>query len=300
MNFLTESKKADKDDNERKQLDKIRLALRPSTTPMEIYDSISNKRVPRTGDWIREERLFQAWVEKEKPILWLAGGPGAGKSFISSNIIQYLLRLYPQGVQDPSRISVGYFFFKDYDPELRSFNKALRSLAYQICLNDPIYAKFVSSVASFPEDIKSTKSLWRKLFLDFFRGNQAIDNTVMFLIDGLDEAFEEERTQFLELLKDFQDRANDIGKLRIHLIMVGRPELNWDMENILDNPIPMIVVSAKRTEKDIKEYIVKSVFSIKLFKMLKKDLREEIVTKLTDGADGMVRKLDVCSLFQRG
>jgi len=111
---------------------------------------------------------------------------------------------------------------------------------------------------------------------------------VILLIDGLDEAIEDERKRFLELLKDFQDAANDVGKLRIQLVMVGRPELNWDIEDILDDPIPMIAVSAKRTKKDMKEYISKSVASVKMLRRVSQELREEIVTKLTDGADGMV------------
>jgi hypothetical protein len=286
--------KQEKDDSERKQLEKIRLALNPSTTPQELFDSITTKRVPGTGDWIREEPLFQAWIEREKPILWLSGGPGAGKSFLSSNIIQYLLKMHPQGVQDPSRTSVGYFFCKDYDPDLRTFNKALRSLAYQICLNDPVYAKHCAQVLSFPEDVRTTESLWKKLFLDFFR-NQSIENTVIFLIDGLDEALDDERKEFLELLKDFQNEANEaVGKLRIQLVMVGRPELNWDIEETLDDAIPMIEVSANRTKKDMKEYIAKSVASVKMLRRVSKELREEIITKLTDGADGMVRLSFFC------
>jgi hypothetical protein len=96
-----------------RQLNKIRAVLRPSSTPEEIYRTITSKRVPGTGDWIRENPIFRSWLEREKPILWLSGRPGAGKSFLSTNIIQYLMQLHPQGARDPSKVSIAYYFCKD-------------------------------------------------------------------------------------------------------------------------------------------------------------------------------------------
>lgn len=121
-----EQKKQDKNENERTQLEKIRLVLKPMTEPQDIYNGLASRRVPGTGDWVHKEPLFQAWVQREKPMLWISGGPGAGKSFLSANIIQYLTQLHPQGVEDPSRISIAYYFCKDYQNELRKFDKVLR------------------------------------------------------------------------------------------------------------------------------------------------------------------------------
>ena len=269
--------KEQKADNESKQLEKIRECLKPSTTPLEIYDSISEKRVDGTGDWIQEEPLFQAWIERKTPILWLSGGPGAGKSFISSNIIRCLTQLYPQGIQDPRRISVAYFFCKDYDPELRSLNKVLRSLAFQICINDPVYAKYCSSAFSVTGEIRSIGSLWKKLFVDFFR-KDILENSVLILIDGLDAAFEDDRKEFLGLLKDFRGQATKGGILRMQLVIVGRPELNWD--DILDDQVPMVSVSAEKTSKDIKEYTIVSIAKVKILRRVSRELQQEIVTRL--------------------
>jgi hypothetical protein len=96
-----------------RQLNKIRAVLRPSSTPEEIYRTITSKRVPGTGDWIRENPIFRSWLEREKPILWLSGRPGAGKSFLSTNIIQYLMQLHPQGSRDTAKVSIAYYFCKD-------------------------------------------------------------------------------------------------------------------------------------------------------------------------------------------
>jgi hypothetical protein len=82
---------------------KIKSILQPSVNPLDIFNSISKKRVPGTGDWIRTEQLFQAWTKQKHPVLWISGNPGSGKSFLSENIITYLQELHPQSVNHPSQ-----------------------------------------------------------------------------------------------------------------------------------------------------------------------------------------------------
>lgn len=289
MNELKTDSRSDVEEN---QLAKIRLALSPSVTPEEIYRGISGKRVPGTGDWVHDERLFKAWLDHEKPILWISGGPGAGKSYLSSNIIQLLTQLHPQRVQASSRISVAYYFCKDYDPALRSFNKALRTLAFQICQNDPVYAKYVAGIVSFPEDIKSTESLWQKLFVEYYSGND-LQSMVYMLIDGMDEAFEQERTAFLELLKSLQQTSISGGKLRIQILMVGRPELSYDIEQALEENLPTINVSAIKNAPDIQTYVNTKVSKERNLRRISKGLRDDIVTELTNRADGMFLWVDL-------
>lgn len=180
----------------------LKQLLQPSVTAQDWYDRINKARVPGTGDWIRSEKFFQAWHEKKIPILWVSGNPGAGKSFISSNIISFLKDSHPQGVQHPSYVSVAYFFFKDDNPKTRSFQQALRDLAYQIGQNDFVYAKFITTNYDSPEDVSTLESTWRNLFVEFFLQKKDIDNSVYIIIDGVDEAFESERKPFLDLLRD--------------------------------------------------------------------------------------------------
>lgn len=118
--------------------------------------------------------------------------------------------------------------------------------------------------------------LWQKLFVEFFR-TESFQNTLYILIDGLDEAFEEERTTFLELLKDFQEHTNASGRLRVFVALVGRPELNWDIEQVLDNPIPMIQIGNKNQD-DISQYVKTSIAKIKILRRVSKELRKQIVS----------------------
>ena len=187
---------------------------------------------------------------------------------------------------------MAYFFCKEDDPDLRSFNKALRSLAYQICLNNPVYTKYCLSLFSITPDIRSTGELWRKLFVDFFQ-KDCLEDPVFLVIDGLDEASDDQCQEYLELLKDTYDQANKSPQLRVQVLMVGRPELNWNIENILNDRIPGILVSADKTSKNIKEYVIKSVARVKNLRRIPKELQQEIITTLTNGADGMFLWVDL-------
>lgn len=123
VNELGELKKEAKTDQEKMHQDLVKKALQPSkiNTSRDWYDKINKSRVPGTGDWIRGEDIFKSWIGKDVPIIFVSGNPGAGKSFLSSNIIAFLREQYPQGVHHPSHVSVGYFFFQRRQPKHEIF-----------------------------------------------------------------------------------------------------------------------------------------------------------------------------------
>jgi hypothetical protein len=209
------------EDKDIKYQEKIKNILHPSVSPLDIYTSIAKRRVPGTGNWIRTEQLFQAWTNQENPVLWISGNPGSGKSFISENIISFLQEMHPQGISHPSQTSIGYFFFKDSDPGTRSVHQALRDLAYQIYQNDPLYKKFIDTRCHSPEDIRTIRSAWRTLFIDYFVRNSNVDSIVFLIFDGVDEAFQEDRQTLLQLLSDLK-QAGGTGRLRSRLLSFSR------------------------------------------------------------------------------
>jgi hypothetical protein len=83
MAALKESKAEANQGKERKHIDKAKVLLQPSVSPVDIYTGIEKTRVPGTSDWIREEGLFQAWMNQDDPLLWLSGKPGSGKTYIA-------------------------------------------------------------------------------------------------------------------------------------------------------------------------------------------------------------------------
>ena len=261
----------------------------------EKYNYFSERMLEGTGNWIKEEPLFKAWVEEEEPILWIFGGPGAGKSFLSSKVISHLLELHAHDPDHPTRISVGYFYIKEDDDRLRSLNALLKSVGLQIANQNPVYKKHVLNVCEFRDRISTARSTWQNLFLDFFGSQQNADSAMFVVIDGLDEAPKAERMMFLELLRSLED-CRGVGsskRPRLNFVIVGRPELQENITDIWESRTIFIEVSAAKNRADIEGYINRGMRNIRALKNRRisvadrENLRADIVDKLKEGANGM-------------
>lgn len=193
------------EENEAKNSAKLHSTLKPSTSSQDWYDRINRQRLIGTGDWVREEAIFKSWTRREKPVLWISGIPGAGKSYLSSNIISFLTEQNHQGPSHLPCTSVAYFFFRDDSSHTKSFNQALRDMAFQISQNDQIYAKYLETYCHTLEDIETIESAWRKLFRDFFLAYSNWDSRVYLVLDGLDEANRADMERFLLLARDLAE-----------------------------------------------------------------------------------------------
>ncbi|KAI9769862.1 MAG: hypothetical protein M1839_003581 [Geoglossum umbratile] len=290
MLAMDESKAVAKEEKDKKHQDNVKKVLQPSVRAQDWYDKINKSRVPGTGDWVRDEGLFKSWVDKTFPVLWISGTPGAGKSYLSSNIITFLREQHPQSIQHPSHTSVAYYFFKDDNPKTRSFSQALRDIAYQICQNDPVYAKHVTTQCDSPAEIDSIESIWRCFFKGFFLQENGLDSSAYILFDGIDEAYDAERQTFLQLIKDLNE---GIGRSGMQLVMVGRPHLTDVISDAYEAEVPTIHVTSVKNSDDIVHYIQNSIHKSAMLKRVPKELRAEIVDKLSSGAQGMFLWVDL-------
>ncbi|KAG0641862.1 hypothetical protein HOY80DRAFT_1021076, partial [Tuber brumale] len=66
----------------------------PSLPPRERHNAFSDTRVDGVGDWLLLDETFSTWHTSEgrmaKPVLLFYGGPGVGKTFMSSLVIDTL------------------------------------------------------------------------------------------------------------------------------------------------------------------------------------------------------------------
>ncbi|KAJ5584341.1 Tetratricopeptide-like helical [Penicillium hispanicum] len=272
---LQERHKLDQD-----AMSRIRQMLQPNTGAEDRYNAMQRSRTPKTADWILEEPNFKNWIDREKPILWVSGNPGAGKSYLASNIVRHLKEPYPEDVQGQPT-SIGFFFFKDDNPKTRSPRQALCNIAWQIAQNDWLYSQYIADCIQ-SEDIETLPSLWQKLFVNFFISDKDRGSRVYLVLDALDEAFSDERAELFELAKDIQPEG------RIHLLMLGRPQIAEEINDLIEMlKVPTIHVSEVNNFQDIVHYVETSIARSIYLRKLPKDLRSEIVQKVSTGAQGM-------------
>ena len=120
---------------------------------------------------------------------------------------------------------IGHFFCCDNEPSTRSFPNILRTLAWHIARNDTKFTSKIGPLCNFPEDVQtmSIQSLWDKLFIDYLKsgttdGPAVGPQSIFYLvIDGLDEAYNTEIDESLEILGEMDPIVRRSHRLQILL-----------------------------------------------------------------------------------
>jgi hypothetical protein len=261
-----------------------------------LYSEYVEDVLRSSGEWLLAEAKFQEWMDRKSPLLWVAGGPGTGKSYLSAITISKLTTTYPQDPTHPSRISVAFFYVKEHDQDLQDLGNMLKSIAYQIARVDPVFMSHVISVLSKPEGILSPRKIWETIFLSFFGPTRQIANSAMIVLDGLDEAPKKTIRDLFRCLESLSD-LNWSGP-RLSFALFGRPELAEYITTKLRRSISSIEIGEKN-EVDIGLYIKQHVTEIlvvretmklkskKAASRLARDIRDKLMAK----ADGMFFKV---------
>jgi hypothetical protein len=261
-----------------------------------LFSEYAEDALKSSGEWLLMEAKFQDWMKQKPSIVWIAGGPGTGKSYLSAIAISKLNDTYPQDSAHPNRFSVGYFYVKEHDQDLQDLTKLLKTIAYQIASVDSVFQAHVLSVLSKPEIIVSPRKIWENLFLNFYCGSRSIPNSAMIIIDGLDEAPRKTIKELFRLIEDLHDFLQN--QPRLSFALFGRPELTEYIEPKLHQILSIIEIGEKNLV-DIGLYIkdhVKDVLVVRQLlrsktimaaRRLARDIRDKVMAK----ADGMFFKV---------
>ncbi|KAL8833596.1 MAG: hypothetical protein Q9170_004179 [Blastenia crenularia] len=293
-NSMNESRRDGKDKEDQELLAQV-FDEKLFANVRQIHEDVSERRLVGTGEWIKSESLYQDWTREKGPLLWILGGPGAGKSFLSSKIISHLQELYPQASHSQSRVTVAYFYIKEDAQQLRSVNAILKAIALQLAFVDSVFRNFAAEVCRLPENLVTAKRTWKNLFMRFFNSSQSRDSAAFLVIDGLDEAPKVEREILLQLLRHLHKlRLNKgVATCRLQFVLVGRLELLDSISSNWGSQITFVEVSALKNSRDITNYILDRINRVKALKIRRipledrTKLRAIIVAKLEERANGM-------------
>ena len=97
------------------------------------------KPLDGTTTWLFEGELYKQWETNEKPILWLHGLPGTGKTFLACSVVERL-KLRSKRLR---RSPCGWFFFSNTREDTKSMVNALIGAVLQLGQEDEVYAKQV-------------------------------------------------------------------------------------------------------------------------------------------------------------
>jgi hypothetical protein len=255
-----------------------------------IEDSLVDARrsiLPGTCTWIHRKALFQSWSKSPAPqILRILGRDGSGKTMLAVNIVDEMIRRYPQGdIQGTSSVSVSYCFYEAG----MTLAGIIKTMAYFAVLNDKIYSKHIESSIAELEDNTSVRKLWKLLFLQPFERCE-VKNSAILVFDGLDEAEPAILRQLNTIIENFMERCEERHQPRMKILLLAKPDGELsdiiEDEDRLTNDIQTIEILPEDNEADINAFIE---FKLRKARSLNAEKKKIITDKLRENADGMFK-----------
>lgn len=264
------------------------------------YSLFKRNLLEGSGAWLQKEEFFEVWMQHQAPILWVFGGPGAGKTMLSTWLITTLNKQFEAKSEMTSGAAthVGYFFVKENVEDLRNPNILFKTMAWQIQQTDPLFRRHAANVCGFNRKTAGAEDTWENLFLEFYQGFQGQDRRAVLIIDGLDEAEIHTQRRILRLMKDYVSRIRAGQPARIQFAVFGRLTLRPELERIqLDREEKIIEVSSVKNYEDMENYITNRVKNLTIVRMMRskkpdgpkeaKKFARGVRQKVLDGAAGV-------------
>ncbi|KAH9229045.1 hypothetical protein K456DRAFT_1774516 [Colletotrichum gloeosporioides 23] len=249
------------DENKRRTLDRITSI----DFSKQLADNLE-RRQDGTGLWLLESPEFQTWVQGDRQTLFCPGMPGAGKTMLSSIVIEYLQRRFIGN----SSVGVGFVFcnFRRHDEQTpRSLlSSVLKQLYWAMPSGCSDVEKIYNNGSSSPsrreieECLQSVTSQFTRVYI---------------LVDALDE-FGEDRGILLKSILSVQETENvnifttsrHIPEIEIYFNEATSIEIratDEDVMRFLDGRMSRLPSAARKSRElqgEIKHSIVEAVQGI--------------------------------------
>lgn len=245
--------------------------------PSANYIRACRTREAKTGSWFLDSEDFTRW-KMQRPLLWLHGKAGCGKTVLSSTVIAEVLQ---ECIVD-SKMAVAYFYFDFNDLEKQKSDNMMRSLITQLSAQSTKRLKELESLFSScnngerQPDAQRLPSVLEEII-------EVSDKTYI-IIDALDECSNTQELQ--ENIEEIQRW----GLPQLHMLLTSRRLM--DIEEMIDpltDAEDRICIQSALVDVDIKTYVHEKLQNDRRFKRWrsKPHVQEEVKRELMKKADGM-------------
>jgi Cdc6-like AAA superfamily ATPase len=231
------------------------------------------RRQPGTGQWLLNSKEFQDWYGNANRTLFCPGIPGAGKTILTSIVIDDVLR---QSQDDPN-VGIAYIYCNFKVQEVQTPLIFLSSLLKQLSQSLSSLPMAVRSMYNAHETRRSTPTLGeiRNVLLQVIE----LYSKVFILVDGLDECQVSNgcRDEFLlEVTK-----LRKVGSVNVFATSRFIPEI---IEKFSDDST---VVEIRASKGDIATYLDGHMSRLPSYVERNTELQREIKVRIGDVVDGM-------------
>ena len=201
-------------------------------------------------------------------MLWLTGIPGAGKTVLSSFVIDRCSGISGQKPLAPDL----YFFFKMTDSDKNSVLAVTRSLVYQLYSLFP--ARLASDIISLRDGSGKDHALSDQRLWDLFVKHAKEIADLVIVLDALDEC------DGVDVLVRRLKILLRVSRVKIFVVSRREEEIAIELENY-----PHIFIDHQCNKTDIHSYVTASIEEIPRFRG--KSVQQRMISALSSGHGGM-------------
>lgn len=234
------------------------------------------RRQEGTGEWLLNSTLFKAWVATEKKTLFCPGIPGAGKTILTSIVVNNLMAPFNKDLN----VGIGYIYCNFNRSNEQDIYHLLASLLKQLAeastplpqaVKDLYQLHYESHTKPSPEEISTT-----------LRSVAATYSRVFVIIDALDECQSHNcRAKLLsELFKLQSSHSINIFATSRHITDII-DQFKGKSESL----------EIRASDQDVERYLGKNMDRLRPFVQQNQELQREIKTGIAKAAGGMYVEL---------
>ncbi|KAI8633129.1 hypothetical protein F5Y19DRAFT_290242 [Xylariaceae sp. FL1651] len=228
------------------------------------------RREPGTGQWLLDSKEYQSWIQEPSKTLFCPGIPGAGKSILTSIVIDNLETRF----RSDNTTAIAYIYCNYKRQSEQTVENLLLSLLKQLAQSQPSLPHSLKGLYDRHRGRQTRPSLE-----EVSRALESITSQRIFvIIDALDECQASDgcRMRFLSALFTFRERTG------VSIFATSRmiPEIMVRFQGSLS-------VEIRATKDDIRRYLYGHIKQLPSFVTNQRDLQDEIVEGITKAVDGM-------------
>jgi hypothetical protein len=257
------------------QDDQQRQTVLDWLTPIN-YASQQNDFITRrqegTGQWLLNSEEFQTWLNIDKQTLFCPGIPGAGKTILTSIVVEELTTRFSN---DPI-VGIAYLYCNFRRQDEQKIDDLLASLLKQLTESQLSLSVTVKELYN-RHKTKRTRPSLREIS-DALQAVTALHSRAFIIIDALDECQISDgcRQQFLSALFSLQ------AKCGANLFTTSRHIASIEKE--FEGNVKMEI---RASEEDVRRYLDGHMFRLPGYVVQSLELQEEIKANIVQAVDGM-------------
>ena len=228
-----------------------------------------SRRQQGTGQWLLNSNEFQGWLNQNKQMLFCPGIPGAGKTIMTSVVVDHLNRKF----ENDASIGIAYIYC-DYRRHLEQTPAdLLLSLLKHLVQEQPLLPEKVKTLYDGHKDKRTRPSFDEisKVLHSIVAGY----SRAFIIIDALDECEDEGRRSLLSEIFDLQ------AKTGASLFATSR--YISEIMKIFEGSISLEI---RASDEDIQKYLNGHISQLKCVSQ-NLGLQETIKTEIAKAVDGM-------------